>query len=257
MKRSSNKTRGNKGFYAALGISAVMIGSACYFAYDQGNKIADEYRKSNNSIAVPKTAVDKKVPDIPKITTVTAYLAGSLSTAKHSHPSLSAVMTTPTTETEPVTADVMEEVDTDTVETALSFDSLLPPLADISNIVTPFSGSELVKNETTGSWQTHNGTDIAAEMGAEVFAVADGEVVSVNNDALWGVTVMLDHHNGFTTKYCSLGADLSVQQGDELNGGDIIGVVGGTADIESASPSHLHIEVKHNGKFIDPLTAIK
>ena len=151
----------------------------------------------------------------------------------------------------------MEEIDTDTVETAVSFDSLLPPLADISNIVTPFSGSELVKNETTGSWQTHNGTDIAAETGTEVYTVADGEVVNVNNDALWGVTVMLDHRNGFTTKYCGLGADLAVQQGDNLKGGDVIGVVGGTADIESASPSHLHIEVKHNGKFIDPLTAIK
>ena len=90
-----------------------------------------------------------------------------------------------------------------------------------------------------------------------MYVVADGEVVSVSNDALWGVTVMLDHHNGFTTKYCGLGADLAVQQGDNVSGGNVIGVVGGTADIESALPSHLHIEVKHNGKYIDPLTAIK
>ena len=255
MKRSSNRTKGNKGFYAALGISAVMIGSACFFAYDQGNRIADEYRKGTINEPEPRTAVDKKVPDIPKITTVTAYLAGSVSTAKHSHPSLA--VTTQTTSSEPVTADVMEEIIAETIETAADSDSLLPPLADISNIIMPFSGTELVKNETTGSWQTHNGTDIAAETGTEVYAVNDGEVISVSNDALWGVTVMLDHHNGFTTKYCGLGADLAVQQGDMLSGGDVIGVVGGTADIESSQPSHLHIEVKHNGSFIDPLTAIK
>ena len=114
-----------------------------------------------------------------------------------------------------------------------------------------------MKNETTGSWQTHNGTDIAAEMGTEVYAVSGGEIVSVTNDPLWGVTVVLDHHNGFTTKYCSLGADLPVQQGDKVDSGDVIGNIGGTADIESSAPSHLHIEMTHNGKFIDPLTAIR
>lgn len=251
MKRSSNNIQGKKGFYAALGISAVMIGSACWFAYDQGNRIADEYQKGSTA-AVPETPVDRKVTNIPRVTTVTAYLAGAVSTAPHSHPALSPTTAT-IAETEPVTADVMEEVQ----DVAADFDSLLPPLADISNIICQFSGSELVKNETTGSWQTHNGTDISADVGTEVFAVADGEVTAVNKDALWGVTVTLDHHNGFTTKYCGLGADLAVQQGDKLSGGDVIGVVGNTADIESALPSHLHIEVKHNGKFIDPLTAIK
>ena len=255
MKRSTKNIKGKKGFYAALGVSAVMIGSACWFAYDQGNRIAEEYRKGT-AVTVPEKQVDRKVTDIPRITTVTAYLAGAVSTAPHSHPSL-APTTATTAVTEPVTADVMEHSDDVAIDTAADFDSLLPPLADISNILCPFSGSELVKNETTGSWQTHNGTDIAADMGTEVYAVADGEVSAVNNDALWGVTVMLDHHNGFTTKYCGLGADLSVQQGDKVSGGDVIGVVGGTADIESAQPVHLHIEVKHNGKFIDPLTAIK
>ena len=259
MKRSSNKTKGNKGFYAALGISAVMIGSACWFAYDQGNKIVEEYRGGTSSISVPDKAVDRKVTDIPKRTVTTAYLAGVVSTAPHSHPSFKETVQTQAADiaVEPKTADVMENVSDDTVQTAADFDSLLPPLADISNVLTPFSGSELVKNETTGSWQTHNGTDISADMGTEVYAVADGEVVTVSNDALWGVTLMLDHHNGFTSKYCGLGADLAVQQGDKVKGGDVLGVVGGTADVESSSPTHLHIEVKHNGKFIDPLTAIK
>jgi murein DD-endopeptidase MepM/ murein hydrolase activator NlpD len=130
------------------------------------------------------------------------------------------------------------------------------PLADISNVIEPFSGGELVKNQTTGSWQTHNGADIAAEVGADVYAVANGEVSLVKNDPLWGVSVTIDHKNGYTTKYCGLGSDLAVQQGDKVEKGCTIGAVGTTADIESSSAAHLHIEITHNGKFIDPMSII-
>ena len=34
----SDSRKGTKGFYAALGISAVMVGSACYYAYDQSKE---------------------------------------------------------------------------------------------------------------------------------------------------------------------------------------------------------------------------
>lgn len=255
MKRSSNNIKGKKGFYAALGISAVMIGSACYFAYDQGNKIVEDYRSGSLASQIPQ--VDRKVTDVPK-STVTAYTAKAQTTAPHSH-AAQIIGTVPTQQVQavPEVQEVMEEVNDDAVETAAGFDNILPPLADMSNILAPFSGSDLVKNETTGSWQTHNGTDIAAETGTEVYAVADGDIASVKNDPLWGVTVVIDHHNGFTTKYCSLGADLSVQQGDSVSGGDVIGVVGDTADVESALASHLHIEMTRNGRFIDPVSAMK
>ena len=38
--------------------------------------------------------------------------------------------------------------------------------------------------------------------------------------------------------------------------GDLLGTVGGTADIESAVAPHLHIEMKHNGSYIDPMSQI-
>ena len=255
MKRSSKNLKGTKGFYAALGISAVMIGSACWFAYDQGNKIVEDYRSGSLASQLPQ--VDRKVTDIPK-PTVTAYTAKAQTTAPHSHaPIITGTVPTQQVQTVPQAEEVMEDVSGETVETAADFDNLLPPLADISNIINNFSGSELVKSETTGSWQTHNGIDIAAETGTEVYAVADGEIKSVKDDPLWGVTVVIDHHNGFMTKYCSLGADLSVQQGDKVSSGDIIGVVGNTADIESASAPHLHLEMTRNNKFIDPEAALK
>ena len=61
----NNIKKSSKGFYAALGISAVMIGSACYFAYDQGQKLKDN-PSSDQIISVPETPVDQKYAGVPK-----------------------------------------------------------------------------------------------------------------------------------------------------------------------------------------------
>lgn len=267
---TENKIKGSKSFYVALGISAVMIGAACLFAYDEGEKITDS--QLNASISLPDTAVDKKSSDIPKATT-TAYVVANIPVTTtettdipviiETIPVEEVIIETPEEEFNQVIADIdpTEEViatENDSIETvSVKLDNVKPPLADISNILNPFSGTELVKNETTGSWQTHNGTDFEAEIGDEVYAVSNGEVTSVTKDALWGITVTIDHHNGFVSKYCNLSETLSVQEGDTIISGDIIGYVGQTADIESSILPHLHLEITHNGNFTDPLNAIK
>jgi len=256
---SDNRSKsGTKGFYAALGISAVMIGSACFFAHNQGEKLPD--RKSSLS----QTAVDKKSDNIPKTTgysfTVTTTPATQqriiVTTQAPTKPKK--VVTLPAAE---IVKDVSAEAVTDSAEKKLpvstdKLENVNLPLKDCSNVLSPYSGGELVKNATTGAWETHNGTDLKAEVGAEVYAVSAGEITSISNDPLWGVTVVLDHHNGYVTRYCSLGSDLAVQEGDTISGGDLIGVVGNTADIESAAEPHLHFEIKHNGKYIDPLSVL-
>ncbi len=267
---TENKIKGSKGFYAALGISAVMIGAACLFAYNQGEQLSEGQLSAGISTPAPETPVDKKYNNVPKSTT-TAYVVAMTPTTTMPAVQIQAetmsveevIIETPEEEfQEVIEMEEAEEADAETdseiLETGVSkLENVKPPLADISNVITSFSGTELVKNETTGSWQTHNGTDFAAEVGTEVYAVSNGEITSVKKDALWGVTVVLDHHNGFVTKYCNLADDLSVQEGDMLVSGDMIGVVGQTADIESALAPHLHIEITHNGSFVDPLSSLK
>lgn len=266
---TENKIKGSKGFYAALGISAVMIGAACLFAYNQGEKLTDGQLSAGINKSVPETPVDKKYNNVPKSTT-TAYVVAAFPTATttvqvqmETMPVEEIIIETPEEEFQEVidieeSEEVQAQADTEILETGVhKLENVKAPLADITNVITSFSGTELVKNETTGSWQTHNGTDFAAETGTEVYAVSNGEVTSVKKDALWGVTVVVDHHNGFVSKYCNLADDLSVQEGDMLVSGDIIGVVGQTADIESALAPHLHIELTHNGSFIDPLSSLK
>lgn len=267
MKKFSDNKKGSKGFYAALGISAVMIGSACYFAYEQGEKLTEEFTAKNNS---SEEAVDRKVTDIPKITTAFVYTQQSTATtaARISVATAPPVETAPPVVTVPA-ADIYEQPEAETpviaepedeaayyVGVVAKMENVKAPLADMSEVIGAFSGGELVKSITTGSWQTHNGVDIAAEVGAEVYAVSGGEIMEVENDPVWGVTVLLDHHNGYITKYCGLSSGLGVQCGDMLVGGDLIGTVGNTADIESALSPHLHIEIMHNGNYIDPLSEI-
>ncbi len=265
MKKFSDNKKGSKGFYTALGISAVMIGSACYFAYEQGEKLTEEFT-AKNSVSEPDEAVDRHVNNIPKVSTF-AYRTAIPSTTTRviatAPPivTLSPVITAPPAEVyipeadEPVIAEQEQE---EPIQSAgvTKMENVKYPLADVGEIVGAFSGGELVKSITTGSWQTHNGVDIAAEVGAEVYAISGGEIMEIDNDSVWGVTVLLDHHNGFTTRYCGLSNGLDVQCGDILVSGDLIGTVGNTADIESAVAPHLHIEVMHNGNYIDPLSVL-
>ena len=117
--------------------------------------------------------------------------------------------------------------------------------------IAAFSADVLFYNETLEDWRTHNGVDIAAEEGTPVCAACDGTVVSVTDDPLMGVTVVLEHAGGFTSTYACLGDEVYVSAGDEVLAGENIGAVGSTAAAESPEP-HLHFSVSKDGKLIDP-----
>jgi len=249
----SDNKQASKGFYAALGISAVMIGSACYFAYGQSRKLSNELT-AKNSVSEPEAPVNKRAYNVPRTTAVAVRTTAPVRTAAPqttvTAAAAKAAATLPAAE-----LTVSEQPAEETAAAVLSDPK--PPLKDMTQVIAGFSGGELVRNETTGSWQTHNGTDFAAEVGAEVYAVSGGEIAEVKNDPVWGVTVTLDHKNGFVTRYCGMSQALEVQQGDKLSGGDLIGTVGNTADIESSLTPHLHIEILHNGDYVDPMRELK
>ncbi len=124
----------------------------------------------------------------------------------------------------------------------------LPVSGKITN---QYSDSKPVKNETTGVWQTHNGIDIAANVGDAVVSPADGKVVSAAKNALYQNSVTIDHGNGYVSTIFNLDS-LSVKIGDTLMRGDKIGTVGAGAAAESDTSPHVHLEIKKNGKYTDP-----
>ena len=66
----SDNRKGSKGFYAALGISAVMIGSACYFAYGQSEKMTRDIAEKTE-VSAPEKPVAKRETNVPKVTAAT------------------------------------------------------------------------------------------------------------------------------------------------------------------------------------------
>ena len=118
--------------------------------------------------------------------------------------------------------------------------------------VTAFSVDELKYNETLGDWRTHDGIDIAAEVGTQVLAACSGTVTQVIDDDLMGTSVTIAHDGGYETVYSNLQSVPTVSEGQEVSAGEVIGSVGCTSLAEFAVPAHLHFAVTKDGVPCDP-----
>jgi len=94
----------------------------------------------------------------------------------------------------------------------------------------------------------HDGLDIGAAPNSPVQAPAQGRVSLAGFDPKLGNIVKLDHGFGIETLYGHLAKSL-VKEGQRVNRGDIVGLVGSTG--LSTGP-HLHYMVKVNGQALDP-----
>ncbi|MGH7670571.1 MAG: murein hydrolase activator EnvC family protein [Gemmatimonadaceae bacterium] len=113
------------------------------------------------------------------------------------------------------------------------------------SILYPF-GRQVQSNNTTIRW---NGIGIAAPAGTPVHVVAPGEVVSVRQLGLYGLTVIVDHGGGDYSIYGSL-QSTSVKLGEHVTRDQVIGTVGVS---DPDFPPHLHFEVRqHGGPAVDP-----
>jgi len=100
---------------------------------------------------------------------------------------------------------------------------------------------------------THTGLDIGAPIGTLIRAPADGVVILAGPEEYYGNLIILDHGNGFTTRFAHL-SEIKVSLGDRLSEGDVIGCVGQTG---WATGPHLHYEVRYNGVPLDPINYMK
>ncbi|MDR1101932.1 MAG: M23 family metallopeptidase [Clostridiales bacterium] len=123
-------------------------------------------------------------------------------------------------------------------------------------VITEFSKDTLVYNRTMEDWRVHLGVDFNGDIGARVFAVANGFVEKIENDEMYGVSVEISHEEGYTSRYCNLQENVSVSVGDTVKKGDIIGGNSNTAAFEMSDPPHLHFELYKDGVIINPLEII-
>lgn len=97
--------------------------------------------------------------------------------------------------------------------------------------------------------QEHNGIDFTATTGTPVYATGDGIVTSAYYSSSYGNVIFLNHGYGYQTRYAHLNA-FNIKVGQHVKRGEIIGFVGNTG--RSQAP-HLHYEVLHNFRHIDPI----
>lgn len=120
-------------------------------------------------------------------------------------------------------------------------------------VLRPWAVETLNYDETMGDWRTHDGVDIAAPAGTQVIAPAGGTISDLYTDDLMGTTVVILHADGVMSTCSNLAAVPTVEIGDPVRTGDVIGSVGTSAIAESAEASHLHLSMTKDGESVDPL----
>ncbi len=153
-----------------------------------------------------------------------------------------------TAKTEPVT------------EIITSKQSELSLFDDNDEMIWPVSGQILmdynidsaIYDKTLEQYRTNSSICISAPLGTEVSASADGVITSIKKDEEKGVTVSIDHGNGWLSTYSQLQDNVAISEGQTVYKGDIIGNVGKPSKYGAALGPHLEFSVFKDDKATDP-----
>ena len=124
-------------------------------------------------------------------------------------------------------------------------------------IICEYAKDNLIYSETLKEWITHTAVDIKADKTSVIKAAADGIVKSIVNDPRYGLTVVIEHDDGYETVYSNLLTAEFVVEGEEVAQGQTIGTAGNTASFESSMECHLHFELLKDGEYLDPTIYLK
>ena len=105
----------------------------------------------------------------------------------------------------------------------------------------------------TGKRARHQGLDFAGIKGSEILGVASGVVIWSGSRQGYGKMLEIDHGNGYVTRYAH-NDELLVKVGDGISAGQTIAKMGETG---RASSPHVHFEVLHKGKHVNPYKFVK
>ncbi len=107
--------------------------------------------------------------------------------------------------------------------------------------------------DNTRFQEFHQGLDVANKAGTPVYATADGVVQVASWQGGYGRLVVIDHGKSFKTYYAH-NSELVVKRGDRIKRGQEIARMGTSGH---STGHHLHYEVWHKGRVVDPLKFVK
>ena len=104
----------------------------------------------------------------------------------------------------------------------------------------------------------HQGIDIFATAGTNLFAVERGVITKVGTNSLGGIKLWLYGESGTTYYYAHLLRYApGIRDGLVVDAGDVVGYVGNTGNA-ATTPSHLHFEIHpNNGPAVNPTPLLR
>ncbi len=126
----------------------------------------------------------------------------------------------------------------------------------LGEVVMGYSTDHVIYDKTLEQYRTNDNICIAAELGSQVKATAEGVVKSVTKNRQKGNTVVIDNGNGWTTVYSELQDGVLVKEGDVVKAGQVIGGVGNPSIYSVLLGNHLSFSVMKNDKPVDPMSIL-
>ena len=99
----------------------------------------------------------------------------------------------------------------------------------------------------------HAGLDIDGTKGDPIYAAYGGQVLEAGRGGRYGRYILIDHGDGLQTLYAHA-SRLLVKRGQRVSAGDAVALVGQSGN---ARGTHLHFEVRRDGRPIDPLPFLR
>lgn len=128
--------------------------------------------------------------------------------------------------------------------------------ANLVNSLVSFIWPTPVRTITQGFSRRHLGLDISNSKMEPIYAASDGFVeVSGYQTNGYGNTIVINHGNGFKTRYGHI-SQLYVSAGDFVSRGQTIAKQGRTGRVRGATGIHLHFEIMKNGTRVNPLSYV-
>lgn len=258
-KQSSNnkKSPHNAGFYIALAVCLATIGASVWSAADSIISLRGPVSSNRGNAGSSAEQVGNPVSGVPydSSSEETASQKPSVSSGKDLPSQLTPAPDTSSDAAEtnrpitPVSSGTPSEKPSSSQAPVTNTTYIMPVSG---RIIKPFSQSAY--SQTFDDWRAHLGVDIAAKQGANVMAIGNGRVMDVYADDMLG-TVVAVAHDSLEVYYCGLGSNPSVKAGEEVMCGQVLGVVKDMPS-ECVEESHLHLQVKKDGEWVEPLAAI-
>lgn len=221
---------------------------------NNANSSSENTESASSEIGKSVNEVSNEIKENQNINKTTNNLNTSNSTTKNTESKSNNVLTTNSVNSNNTTNQTNSKPEENTEKTNVKLSFEKPVEGDI---VRDFAFDNLIYSNTLQEWTTHTGVDIKADKTTIVKAAESGIVKTIKNDPRYGLTVIVEHENGFQTVYSNLLTSEFVVEGEKVEKGQSLGTVGNTAAFEIADDAHLHFEILKDSVQVDPNIYLK